>query len=149
NGIDLGRAIHRLGRWRALPLFLLAPIGTAPLRNPSGLSRTGENRGNHDTLPSTDELFVAILTKPCKHNQLAELLVRTIGKAQRTTTSDRTALDAATQSATSRPLRVLLAEDNVINQKVALLILRKLGYEADVVSNGAEALDALQRQPYD
>jgi CheY-like chemotaxis protein len=47
------------------------------------------------------------------------------------------------------PLRLLLAEDNVVNQKVALLTLGRLGYRADVAGNGLEVLDALTRQSYD
>ncbi|KGF71969.1 hypothetical protein DO97_13755 [Neosynechococcus sphagnicola sy1] len=47
------------------------------------------------------------------------------------------------------PLRILLAEDNLINQKVALQILQRLGYRADVAANGLEVLAALRRQSYD
>jgi CheY-like chemotaxis protein/HPt (histidine-containing phosphotransfer) domain-containing protein len=47
------------------------------------------------------------------------------------------------------PLRILVAEDNVVNQKVALLLLQQLGYAADVAADGEETLAALRRQPYD
>jgi CheY-like chemotaxis protein len=47
------------------------------------------------------------------------------------------------------PLRILVAEDNVVNQQLALLVLQKLGYRAEVTANGLEALQALEREPYD
>ncbi|NET72187.1 MAG: response regulator [Sphaerospermopsis sp. SIO1G2] len=49
----------------------------------------------------------------------------------------------------SSPTKIILAEDNLVNQKIALRILEKLGYGADVVSNGREAILALQKQSYD
>jgi CheY-like chemotaxis protein len=50
---------------------------------------------------------------------------------------------------TTNPDRILLAEDNTVNQKVALLMLGKNGFRADVAANGLEVLEAVERQPYD
>lgn len=47
------------------------------------------------------------------------------------------------------PLHILLAEDNTINQQVALHMLAQLGYRADLAANGLEVLDAVRRQEYD
>ena len=47
------------------------------------------------------------------------------------------------------PLRILLAEDNVVNQKLAMRLLQQMGYRADLASNGVEAIESVARQPYD
>ena len=51
--------------------------------------------------------------------------------------------------AARHPLRILLAEDNVVNQKLAMRILQQMGYRADLASNGIEAVESVERQPYD
>ena len=59
------------------------------------------------------------------------------------------ARDLDPEQASRHPLRILLVEDNSVNQKLALRLLSRMGYEADVAGNGLEAIDAVERQPYD
>ncbi len=58
-------------------------------------------------------------------------------------------LDLDPQHAERHPLRILLVEDNTVNQKLALRLLSRMGYQADVAANGLEAIDAVERQAYD
>jgi PAS domain S-box-containing protein len=63
------------------------------------------------------------------------------------TSPDSSELDP--ERATRHPLRILVAEDNAVNQKLALRLFSLMGYQADVAGNGIEALEAVERQPYD
>ena len=91
----------------------------------------------------------AHLLRPIKQRQLQQTLMRILSPAgDATVYPSRTpgVFEAANGAAL---LRILLAEDNLVNQKVVLRMLEKMGYAADVAGNGREALEALQRQPYD
>jgi len=97
-----------------------------------------------------DRLFAATLAKPLRQSQLFDLLVGLLGgsAAPRVSAAARKpAIDAA--MAEQHPLRILLAEDNLVNQKLALRLLSQMGYRADVAASGIEAVEAVQRQPYD
>src|SRR5207245_967646 len=88
--------------------------------------------------------------KPAKPGLLRAALLEALsgakaGAAQKTAAPYR--IDAAL--AQRLPLRVLLTDDNLINQKVASRLLQQMGYQADIAKNGLEAIRALERQPYD
>jgi CheY-like chemotaxis protein len=88
------------------------------------------------------------LKKPVKQSQFYDTLLRLFAAQQLTTQSEPEEL-SRTIAVKQFPLRILLAEDNAINQKLALLMLERLGYRADVAGNGLEVLEALYRQSYD
>ena len=96
--------------------------------------------------------FSAYLTKPLKRNQLYECLREVLGEnGGPCEETPKAALVTGRSLAEGqrRRLRILLAEDNSTNQKVALAILGKLGYRADTAANGVEALTSLESLPYD
>jgi CheY-like chemotaxis protein len=131
DGVALAREIRRHRGERDLPLLLLTSLG-----------RTSQAREAHE--------FSAQLAKPLKASQLYNALLRVLGEqAQEEPRLVAPAADAGKRAPTASSLRILLAEDNAVNQKVALRLLKQLGYGADVASNGLEALEALERQPYD
>jgi len=99
---------------------------------------------------AADEPFAATLSKPLHQSQLFDTLVTLLAhdaapRAQPHAT--RPKIDATL--AQRHPLRILLAEDNVVNQKLALRLLQQMGYRADLASNGLEAVESVARQPYD
>jgi CheY-like chemotaxis protein/HPt (histidine-containing phosphotransfer) domain-containing protein len=89
------------------------------------------------------------VTKPVKPSQLQAALLQAAagGKAAVKPAAQPGKLDNTLGS--RLPLRVLLTDDNVINQKVASRLLHQMGYQADIANNGQEAIRALERQPYD
>jgi GAF domain-containing protein/DNA-binding response OmpR family regulator/anti-sigma regulatory factor (Ser/Thr protein kinase) len=92
----------------------------------------------------------AVTVKPIKASGLHGALATVLGVRTGTEDGDAAATSALDPELAERhPLRILVTEDNVVNQRLALRMLEKLGYRADVAANGLEALEALERQPYD
>ena len=132
DGLMLAREIRRRDDLRNLPILMLSSMGAA-------VESSVRKQLN----------IVDCLHKPIKQDQLCRALLSALGRVdlQR---SERKPVEVDVSSlGDNNPLRILLAEDNQINQKVALRILATMAYEADVASNGLEALEALSRQHYD
>jgi CheY-like chemotaxis protein/HPt (histidine-containing phosphotransfer) domain-containing protein len=95
----------------------------------------------------------AILEKPVRHQELLDTLVNIYSvRAEQPPTPVRSVTTAATRpegASIRRALRVLLAEDNKVNQKFAAVLLSKAGYSVEVAENGHEAVDALRRSEFD
>ena len=97
----------------------------------------------------------AYLTKPLRESQLVRCLAMVLeqsasateGKAQ--SEPELVTRHTLAETATSAAMKILLAEDNIINQKVAVRMFERLGHRVDVVANGLEAVEALSRIPYD
>ncbi len=129
DGLALASEIRRLPGTAMLPLVLLMPLGTRA-----------------HTAADAHLAFAHNVNKPVKPAQLCAAIERALFSPQ-------TAVPAA--AATSPmlserlPLRILLVDDNEINQKVAARILTQIGYKPDLAENGRKALDALDKKIYD
>lgn len=88
----------------------------------------------------------ASLLKPVKHQELLDAIKETLSKRSRQPTADQF---ADTQAMFLRPLKILLAEDSAVNQRLALAILERQGHETVAVNNGRKALDALEQNDFD
>ena len=126
DGLTLASEMRRYRDAGSLPLVMLTSLGRG--RSP--------------------EEFAAYLTKPIKPSQLYDALMEVFGG--KLETGERPAVAALDDRlAEQAPMRILVVEDNAVNQHLALLMLQKVGYRADVAANGVEALEALERQRYD
>ncbi|MES1264527.1 MAG: response regulator, partial [Variovorax sp.] len=130
DGLDLARRI-RVGH-PALPLVLFSSLG----RRESG---------------DTDALFNAYLAKPIRQSHLFDTLVSLLAQESTRKPAAGSAVKPQIDPAMAarHPLRILLAEDNAVNQKLAMRLLQQMGYRADLAANGIEAVESVQRQAYD
>lgn len=131
DGVTLAAEIRRYRDIETLPLVMLTSLG----RREAG---------------TTAAEFAAYLIKPIKQSQLYDTLAKIFDEHpaayEQTLAPGR---QFVAPLAHGLPLRILVAEDHPVNQKLALQILKKMGYRADVAGNGHEVLQALERQPYD
>jgi signal transduction histidine kinase/DNA-binding response OmpR family regulator len=129
DGIALAKRVRE--RAPLLPLVLFTSLG----RREAG---------------DADRLFAAYLAKPLRQSQLFDTLMALFA-SDTARAHDRVPAKRALDPgmATRHPLRILLAEDNVVNQKLALRLLQQMGYRADLASNGIEAIECIERQTYD
>ncbi len=105
--------------------------------------------GRRETQAGSD-LFAAFLNKPIKPSQLFDTLAvvfseQPAGEKRAAPQKSQVNQEIGKQ----HPLRILLAEDLLVNQKLALRLLEQMGYRADVASNGIEAVELVARQTYD
>ncbi len=136
DGFDLARQVKADPDLSDLPLVLLTSVGFR-----------GDAKGAQDIG------FAGYLTKPVRIDQLYRCLTLVMGwetepvskKEHSGIITQYTVKDIEQRSR----VRLLIAEDNLVNQKVVVRMLEKLGYWADVVANGQEAVEALSRIPYD
>jgi PAS domain S-box-containing protein len=132
NGLTLAEEIRKYHDAASLPLIMLTSLGT------------------HDkAAQAASAHFAAYLTKPIKPSLLQEILLSVFGGRPVVVRPDASQPQINTRLARQYPLRILIAEDNALNQKLMLRVLAKMGYHPDVAANGLEVLLALERQAYD
>jgi CheY-like chemotaxis protein/HPt (histidine-containing phosphotransfer) domain-containing protein len=131
NGVELGKQLKKLRPRNMLPLIMLTSMG---------------NSDKNDKL--LDDIFSAHLSKPIKQSQLFDTILNVLSGSKNTDEDNNISKKINVSLATKIPLRVLVAEDNIINQKLILRILEHMGYVPDVVVTGIDVLDSLRRKKY-
>ncbi|MBE9125463.1 MULTISPECIES: PAS domain S-box protein [unclassified Coleofasciculus] len=133
DGITLGSEIRKQSDCQTLPLLILSSMGKPKIDS-----------------QEIEANFGAFLNKPIKQSQLYSVLCQILGGQPIKVKPSRShSLQLDPHMAERLPLRILIAEDNMVNQQLALQLLQRMGYRADVAGNGLEAIAALHRQSYD
>jgi signal transduction histidine kinase/ligand-binding sensor domain-containing protein/DNA-binding response OmpR family regulator len=129
DGVQLARFIKK--KFPTTPIILLSSIGDE----------------SHKNYPS---LFYSILTKPIKQSILYKHILGALKQADKQIFEEQTVKEKLPQNFAEKfPLKFLVAEDNLINQKLILHILNRLGFTPDMANNGMEAIEAVEQNSYD
>lgn len=132
DGISLAKKIREIEQFAITPIMILTSVG----RRESEVVTSGLK-------------LEAYITKPIKHTVLYENIVRAFGGKVKVEEKIEQRVEIDEELAKRYPLRILLAEDNVVNQKVAVRILQRLGYRVEIAANGQEVLDLVKTVSYD
>ena len=136
NGAELGRRIKSDTELSSTLMIMVTTIG---------------QRGDATLMEQIG--FDGYLTKPVRQSQLRDCIALVLGRTAESSAKNKSPSGIITRHTVAefseQGVRILLAEDNIINQKVAQSILNKLGYKADVVADGLEAVQALALINYD
>ena len=130
DGIMLAREIRKKFNKDLLPLIMLTSVGFN--------SEADELR----------KLFSYYVNKPIKHSQLAEILLKVMAPTRKPEAIHAPAYEKLSEISKEYPFQILIAEDNLINQKLIRNVFELLGYKADIAANGLEALSALKLKNY-
>jgi PAS domain S-box-containing protein len=130
DGVTLAAEMRKIRNLKEMPLVMVTSLG----RRETGVEDLG---------------VTAFLSKPIKPSQLYDTVMEIFHTEEKVEAKKAQASVFDAAMARRLPLRILLAEDNAINQKLVVVILKKLGYRADLAANGLEVLSALRRQMYD
>jgi signal transduction histidine kinase/DNA-binding response OmpR family regulator/ligand-binding sensor domain-containing protein len=126
DGVELAHRLHAVGF--DCPLLLLV----------SGVA-------DHQ---QTDGVFLATASKPVRSRRLAEMVAAALATAEAPASAHRD-IGSVRRVDRQYPLKILVAEDNVVNQRVVVRHLERLGYRPDVVANGKEVLTSMGQRAYD
>ena len=129
----LAESIHQQPNYQNLPLILLGNISK-----------------QEPPQPQVNSKATSSVIKPVKKSQLYYSLIEAFrGKPPIVKKNQKRSLYLDSEMARKHPLNILVAEDHSVNQKMALLILQRLGYKADLADNGLKALEAVSQKVYD
>lgn len=132
NGVDLARQIRSVRSDSTMPLILFS------------------SSGHSESSIEKEDLFAAVVVKPIKQTHLHDALLNVFASSGKKRFGKSSAsVEVHAPMSAGNPLTILVAEDNVVNQKLALRLLQQIGYTPDIVSNGKEALTMVRQKQYD
>ncbi|MFQ3597917.1 MAG: PAS domain S-box protein [Chloroherpetonaceae bacterium] len=136
NGVELAKFIRKRYPNSTIPILLLSSA----------------SKSEQDGIRGAESLFAGIMLKPVRKNQLLNLIVSALSPKTKTepeAEQEEKSVKSATPTPPAKALSILLAEDHLVNQKLMMAMLGKLGYSPDLANNGVEVLEKLKSKRYD
>ncbi|MFN3344799.1 MAG: PAS domain S-box protein [Chloroherpetonaceae bacterium] len=135
NGVELAKTIRARYPNLKIPMLLLSSA----------------SKSEQEGIRAAESLFAGIMLKPVRKNQLLKLIVSALAPKKNDESETRQEEKSAeiVKKTSVKPLSILLAEDHLVNQKLMIAMLGKLGYTPDLANNGVEVLEKLKSKHYD